>query len=167
MLRLFTGLSGRLRESRRGGISTSGDVPTRAPSSIGGTASRKQLLAVVLRETLLRNSVPNDALGMEFFRTIDRAGARTDGIHVRLVVRDGHPHLPSRMLALEQDFRRRVALIDYRASEWLQGVTWQFELPEEAPAPARVSAAAQPRVALSSSPRPATQTYAFTEPAPL
>lgn len=167
MLRLFTGLSGRLRGSPRGGIATSGDVPTRAPSNIGGTASRKQLLAVVLRETLLRNSVPNDALGMEFFRTIDRAGARTDGIHVRLVVRDGHPHLPSRMLALEQDFRRRVVLIDYRASEWLQGVTWQFELPDEAPAPVRASGAVQPRVNLSSAPRTATHTYAFTEPAPL
>lgn len=169
MLQLFTGFTDRLRAPRRD-IAASGDVPTRGPSSIGGTASRKQLLAVVLRETLLRNGVPSDALGMQFFRTIDRAGARTDGIHVRLVVRDGNPELPSCMLALERDFRRRVALIDYRAGEWLQGVTWQFELPEDAPAadlsPVRRGDAQAHGAARPPAPSP-SHTYAFTEPAPL
>jgi len=169
MFKVFTALSASLRGSRRDAAAPDG-VATRVPSGIGGTASRKQMLAVVLRETLLRNNVPNGSVGLEFFRTIDRTGARTDGIHVRLIVRDGHPDLPSCMLALERDFRRRVALIDYRATEWLQGVTWQFELPEEATAPGLAPAAGRPapqRSAVPASTRSQGATYAFTEPAPL
>jgi hypothetical protein len=130
-LGLFTAPFEGLRKSRIAANSRD-EVPTKLPSSsIGGTASRKQLLAIVLRETLLRNSIPVAWVGIEFFRTNDRSGTRTDGIHVRLMVRDGHAELPRSMVALERDFRRRVGLIDYRTPEWLQGVSWQFELPDE------------------------------------
>lgn len=186
MFKLFSARSPSPPETRAGQESTLG-TPSRQPTSgMGGTTSRKQMLALVLRETLLRNGVPASWVGMEFFRTMDRAGSRTDGIHVRLVVRDGHPDLPARMLVLERDFRRRVQLIDYRAVEWLQGVSWQFELPEEeeqaaaawtAPAAER-PAAAPARVEedgpllISRGARARQQdarglTFASTEPAPL
>jgi len=136
---------------------------TANPAS-GGTASRKQILALMLRETLIRGGLPADALGIEFFRTVDRAGTRNDGIHVRLLVRDGHPGLPARMPALERDFRRRVAFIDERAGEWLQGVSWQFELLQEELAPGARGErppAMRPREAFHA------QTFSSTEPAPL
>jgi hypothetical protein len=185
MFKLFSARSPSPPETRAGQESSLG-TPTRQPSSgMGGTTSRKQMLALVLRETLLRNGVPASWVGMEFFRTMDRAGSRTDGIHVRLVVRDGHPDLPARMLVLERDFRRRINLIDYRAVEWLQGVSWQFELPEEEQAaaawaaPAAVRPVAAPAGAEEDGPllisrgtRARQQdarglTFASTEPAPL
>ncbi|HEY0824974.1 MAG TPA: hypothetical protein VGD76_14395 [Ramlibacter sp.] len=132
---------------------------TGSPSTVGGTASRKQLLAVVLRETLIRNGVPASWLGIEFFRTMDREGARTGGIHVRLLVQDAHSAVAARMVELERDFRRRVALIDYRAHEWLQGVSWQFELPDDD--------GAQPTSALPRGEAARGGTLAPTQPAPL
>jgi hypothetical protein len=172
ILGLFTAPFEGLRKSRSAAKSRD-EVPTRLPSSsIGGTASRKQLLAIVLRETLLRNSIPVAWLGIEFFRTTDRSGTRTDGIHVRLMVRDGHPELPRSMVALERDFRRRVGLIDYRAPEWLQGVSWQFELPDE-DAAFPGDAVAQDGDAAPDSAPPVRQhhsyghTFTSTEPAPL
>lgn len=164
MLGVFRALRGR-PEDASGAPSRSSRMSTQDPSSAGGTASRKQMLALVLRETLRHNDVPREWLGMEFFRTMDRSGARTDGIHVRLVVRDGHPALPARMVALERDFRRRVSLIDYRASSWLQGVSWQFDLaeadePAPSPAPVRVRPNLQEQ-------RFAVHTYAATAPAQL
>lgn len=185
MFKLFTAPTARSSESRGGPESTLVTPAKAAPSGMGGTASRKQILALALKETLLRNGVPSSWLGIEFFRTMDRAGARTDGIHVRLLVRDGHPDLPARMLALERDFRRRVTFIDYRAPEWLQGISWQFELPEEAqaldapPAGQRAIPASGSTDGQDDGPLPVSRgtrarqqdsrglTFASTEPAPL
>lgn len=193
MLKRLRTIIGKRSDAQDSGPSTTAsEAVTRAPTSgMGGTASRKQLLAVVLRETLLRNAVPNGCLGMEFFRTMDRSGARTDGIHVRLVVRDLHEELASRMVALERDFRRRLTVIDWRAADWLQGVSWQLDLPEADESYAAAAAAIGATVApddpgragagrsaandglLVSRGRNARErdtdgvTYASTEPAPL
>jgi hypothetical protein len=190
--RLKTAL-GKGREPQDSGPSTAaGEAATRAPASGGGgTASRKQLLAIVLRETMLRNAVPSGCLAMEFFRTMDRSGARTDGIHVRLVVRDLHEELAARMVTLERDFRRRVSVIDWQAAEWLQGVSWQLDLPRDDGMPEVAAAAIRPPMetprASEVPPRQAAndgpvllsrgrdareqdaqgRTYASTEPAPL
>jgi hypothetical protein len=192
MLKRFKNIFGSGRESQDSGPASSNEALTRGPTSgVGGTASRKQLLAPVLRETLLRNAVPNGCVGMEFFRTMDRSGARTDGIHVRLVLRDLHDELAGRIVALERDFRRRLTLIDWRAAEWLQGVSWQMELPdddampeaaasENAPASARAAASAIRARPAPAEDRPVLsrgrnareedaqgRTYKSTEPAPL
>ncbi|HEX7890489.1 MAG TPA: hypothetical protein VF522_14095 [Ramlibacter sp.] len=171
MFNLFAALPGKLRAS--GSTPDTGKRPN-ASSSIGGTASRKQLLAVVLKETLLRNKVPATWLGIEFFRTMDRSGTRTDGIHVRLLLREDRPELAALMLVLERDFRRRLTIIDHQAIEWLQGVSWQFDVPEEDPLtePAGATAAPgqePPAPSLRAGrPRQAPEfTYAHTSPAPL
>jgi hypothetical protein len=149
MLQTIKNIFGKDRESQDSGpASTSNEALTRGPTSgVGGTASRKQMLAVVLRETLLRNTVPSGCVGMEFFRTMDRSGARNDGIHVRLVLRDLHEELAGRIVALERDFRRRLTAIDWRAAEWLQGVSWQMEFPEEHEAADADTAANDPAAA--------------------
>lgn len=166
MLTLFTSWLPR-RRTPATGPDTSADTRARtAGSSIGGTASRKQMLAVVLRETLLRNNLPSTCIGMEFFRTTERAGPRTNGIHVRLLVREAHPELPQSMLALERDFRRRLVLVDYRAPEWLQGVSWQFDLPDALPGGEVAGRARQP-VLLQEGTRGFPRTFTSTEPAPL
>lgn len=193
MLQTIKTIFGKAPESQDSGpASTSNEALTRGPTSgVGGTASRKQMLAIVLRETLLRNAVPNGCVGMEFFRTMDRSGARTDGIHVRLVLRDLHDELAGRIVALERDFRRRLTAIDWRAAEWLQGVSWQMEWAEEheatasaaaadTPAAVRAAGAAirtRPSLAADAPARPPGRnareedarglTYRSTEPAPL
>jgi hypothetical protein len=170
MLSLFSVFSRKLRTARSAPETRK---RANASSSIGGTASRKQLLAVVLKETLLRNNVPATWIGIEFFRTMDRSGARTDGIHVRLLVREDQPELPARLLALERDFRKRLTVIDHQAIEWLQGVSWQFEVPQEDPLADAAPAAGEERAkAPVRAAKPRRQdarefTYASTAPAPL
>lgn len=153
---------------------------TRAGKS-SDTSLRKQLLAVVLKDTLLRGQLPPRSIGMEFLRVLDKRDTRTEGIHVRLVVRDDHPDLRASMLRLEREFRKRLAMFDYRATEWLQGISWQFDVEEAMedangalPTPAavrdehRILAAAR-LSARSSSPGKGASggSYAYTEPAPL
>lgn len=169
MLSLLSVFSGKLRPSRSAPETRK---RANATSSIGGTASRKQLLAVVLKETLLRNNVPAAWIGIEFFRTMDRTGARTDGIHVRLLVREDQPGLPARLLALERDFRKRLTVIDHQVIEWLQGVSWQFDVPDEEPLADAASAAARAQAPQAVDSKPRRQearefTYASTAPAPL
>jgi hypothetical protein len=171
MFKLFAALPEKLRASHN--APDTGKRPN-ASSSIGGTASRKQLLAVVLKETLVRNKVPATWVGIEFFRTMDRSGTRTDGIHVRLLLREDQPELAARMLGLERDFRRRLTIIDHQAIEWLQGVSWQFDVPEEDPLAGPADAMAAPRQQQAAPSlrtrerRPAPEfTYAHTSPAAL
>ena len=66
MLQTIKNIFGKDRESQDSGpASTSNEALTRGPTSgVGGTASRKQMLAIVLRETLLRNTVPSGCVGM-------------------------------------------------------------------------------------------------------
>ena len=155
MLKLLTGRSASPASRKGEPASTLSSRPTTVGSE--GSAARKHLLAVVLKETLLRNQLPAASVGIEFFRTLDRSGARTDGIHVRLIVRQE----PASLIALERDFRRRLALMDYRASDWLQGVSWQFDLADgEKPKPRLLPSLDD------DAPRD-DRTFANTEPAPM
>ena len=153
MLRIFS------RPAERPRTFSETSARTETPSTRGGSASRKQLVEVMFRETLIRNSIPAPWLEMKFFRTLDAQGVRTGGIQVRLVVHDGHSFVTARMVELERDLRRRIALIDCRAQEWLQGVSWQLDLPRDDSA---VTA-----VPLPSSEAAHGFTLAPTRPAPL
>lgn len=106
--------------------------PQRAAASASAERiTRKELLTVVLRETLLRNGIPAPWIGAQFLRCVDRtATTQATGVHARLLVRHWHPRLPSCLWTLQRDFCRRVTLVDYRSADWLQGVSWQFQLPE-------------------------------------
>jgi hypothetical protein len=102
------------RTSRTSGASHS-------PSGI-----HRELLRLVLRETLRHTGIPGDWVA------IDPLGMkrpdRGSGVHVRLVIRHWDERFLRYLCAFQQDFTTRLQSFDPAASQWLLGVSWQFEL---------------------------------------
>lgn len=138
----------KVRNTKPGGNSTVFD-------SQGGssTSVRKDLLRLVMRETLTRNGIPPTWLSADMLRT--SSPKREPGLHVRFLVRHWDPRLMLHGVALEREFTDRLLVLDPMARSWLMGFSWQFALDDTAACPQL--------------PHPATWTAAPppSEPAPL
>ncbi|HET8747371.1 MAG TPA: hypothetical protein VFM98_17360 [Ramlibacter sp.] len=96
---------------------------------------RKDLLRMVLRETLTRNGIPPTWISADMLRTSSPARRET-GLHVRFLVRHWDPRLMQHAVAFEHEFSERLGLLDPLASNWLMGVSWQFSLADKSACPA-------------------------------
>jgi hypothetical protein len=103
---------------------------SQGPASRDGAASphatRKEILKVVMRETLMRNGIPDSWLSADLLRT--NSARREQGIHVRLLIRQWEPRLMLHGVALEQEFYKRLLALDPLAPNWLMGFSWQFAM---------------------------------------
>jgi hypothetical protein len=104
-----------------------------SPSGTSNPSVRKDLLKVVLRETLLRNGIPQGWVGADMLRTA--SPRREQGLHVRFLVRRWEPRLLPHAPALERDFAERLVLMDPLAADWLMGFSWQFALEDDSACP--------------------------------
>lgn len=100
---------------------------------ISSTTVRRDLLKVVLRETLMRNGIPAGWLRADVLR-VSRTG-EPPRLHLRLLTTEWQPRLVFHAVGLEQDFRARLRLLDPAADQWLQGVSWQFALQDTSDCP--------------------------------
>lgn len=98
-----------------------------APSSLN--ARRRELLRVVLRDTLNRHGIPAGWMTAEVVTATSRTGER--GVHWRLIMTQWEPRLLTHALAFQQSLTDRLATLDPMASTWLLGVSWQFAVPDE------------------------------------
>ena len=103
------------------------------PNSNSPHSVRKDLLRLVLRETLTRNGIPQVWIASDMLRTT--SPRREQGIHVRFIVRVWEPRLMQYAPALEKEFMHRLLLLDPQANQWLMGFSWQFALPENTRCP--------------------------------
>ncbi|NML44972.1 hypothetical protein HHL11_14535 [Ramlibacter sp. G-1-2-2] len=87
---------------------------------------RKEVLKVVMRETLHRNGIPESWLSADLLRTA--SPRREPGIHVRMLVKHWDPRILQHGVALEQEFYRRLLGMDPLAANWLMGFSWQFAM---------------------------------------
>ena len=108
-------------------ISSSGFSQQHAAASPGTT--RRELLRVVLRDTLNRHGIPSSWIAAEVLTTTSRTGER--GVHWRLLIKHWDPRLLSCEVALQQALIKRVTTFDPVASNWLTGISWQFALDDE------------------------------------
>ena len=99
-----------------------------SPNSHSPHNVRKDLLRLVMRETLTRNGIPQVWLAADMLRTT--SPKREQGIHVRFLVRAWEPRLLEHGPALEKEFFQRLVLLDPQAANWLMGFSWQFALPD-------------------------------------
>lgn len=90
-------------------------------------AIRKDLLKVVLRETLMRNGIPASWIGADLLRSTSPK-RNEPGIHVRLLIRHWDPRLMMCGVAFEQNFYKRLVAMDPLAANWLMGVSWQYTM---------------------------------------
>lgn len=96
-------------------------------------ASRRELLRLVLRDTLNRTGIPTSWIGADLLAATSRG--REPGIHVRLLMKHWDPRLMMHGIAFEQAFKRRVLTLDPDADRWLLGISWQFSLADESACP--------------------------------
>ena len=119
---------------------------------------RKDLLRLVLRETLQRNGIPAAWLSADLLRTT--TARREEGIHVRFLVREWEPKLMLHGVAFEKECLHRLLLLDPLAVNWLMGFSWQFVLRDASACPAMPHAGswtAAPASAPKQRPVPAPQ----------
>lgn len=95
--------------------------------------TRRELLRVVLRDTLNRHGIPTKWVTAELLTTTSRTGER--GIHWRLVVKHWDPRLLEHSVALQNALVKRVLTFDPLAVSWLNGVSWQVALEDESKCP--------------------------------
>ena len=103
-----------------------------AVSSIS-TATRRELLGAVLRDTLTRQGIPVAWLSPEMLHFTSRS--REPGLHLRLLIKHWDPRLLMHAVALENALIVRLLASDPIASDWLMGISWQFALPDESACP--------------------------------
>lgn len=97
------------------------------PSQTSPHALRKDLLKAAMRDTLLRNGIPEHWLAADLLRTNSPA-RKEQGVHVRLLVKHWDARLVQYGVALEQDFYQRLLVLDPLAASWLMGFSWQFAM---------------------------------------
>jgi hypothetical protein len=98
-------------------------------TSVGRTVSenapRRDLVQVVLRETMRKHGIPSDWIDCRTLSVLTRQ--HKQGMHVQFIVRKGDAQLLEYVHAFQASFWREVERFEPRAREWLFSVAWQFE----------------------------------------
>lgn len=96
-------------------------------------SSRRELLRLVLRDTLNRAGIPTSWIGADLLAATSRG--REPGIHVRLLLKQWDPRLMLYGVAFENAYRKRVLTMDPLAERWLLGISWQYSLADDSACP--------------------------------
>jgi hypothetical protein len=88
-------------------------------------APRRELVQVVLRDTMRKHGIPSDWIECRILSASTRSG-RT-GLHVNFVVRQAHDRLITYVFAFQDSFERELARFEPRAREWLLSLGWEFQ----------------------------------------
>lgn len=95
-----------------------------AEEKVSRSAQRRELVKVVLRDTMRKHAIPSDWMGCQIISATNRNGIK--GMHVQLVVRKNHEELLGYLFAFQEGFLREIAEFEPRSQEWLFSVGWQF-----------------------------------------
>jgi hypothetical protein len=88
-------------------------------------APRRELVQVVMRDTMRRHGVPSDWIECRILSTVNRTGRH--GLHVNFVVKKAHDRLLVYVFAFQDSFERELARFDPRARDWLLSLGWEFQ----------------------------------------
>ena len=126
-------------------------------------APRRELVQVVLRDTMRKHGIPSDWIECRVLSTISSSGRH--GLHVNFVVRKAHEKLLAYVFAFQDSFERELARFEPRARDWLLSLGWEFqgfnaaEMPDprtwaqSGPAPLTALPAEPPRSAAKAEPK--------------
>jgi hypothetical protein len=87
-------------------------------------ASRRDLVRIVLRETMRRHAVPSEWIECRILPVVN--SKRKAGMHVQLIVRQGQSSLLTYIPAFQSSMMAEVETYDPRAWDWLLSISWQF-----------------------------------------
>jgi hypothetical protein len=104
--------------------------PASAPPSRLHGNTRRELMRVVLRDVVARHGIPSHWLSGELVPVpVPGQPQRPPMLHLRVVIRHWDPRLLECTVALQQHLRERACMYDPACEQWLQGISWQFDLP--------------------------------------
>ena len=95
--------------------------------------TRRELLRVVLRDTLNRHGIPAAWIGADMLVATSRN--RESGIHWRITIKHWDPRLMLHSVAFQQALIKRLMTFDPMAANWLMGISWQIALADESECP--------------------------------
>ena len=90
------------------------------------SAPRRELVHVVLRDSMRRHGIPSDWIECRILPLVTRSNK--SGLHVQLIVRDGIDRLLTYVPAFQASFMEEIARFDPRADDWLLSLSWQFQI---------------------------------------
>jgi hypothetical protein len=86
---------------------------------------RRELVQVVLRDTMRKHGIPSDWIDCRTLAAVNRD--QKSGVHVQFVVRKGDDQLLNYVHAFQESFREEIGKFDAQAAQWIFSVAWQFE----------------------------------------
>lgn len=116
-------------------------------------APRRELVQVVMRDTMRKHGIPSDWIECRMLSTVNKLGRH--GLHVNFVVKQAHDRLLAYVFAFQDSFERELARFEPRAREWLLSIGWEFQGFNAAEMP-------DPRTWAQSGPAPLTPMPAFS-----
>jgi len=96
---------------------------------------RRELVQVVLHDTLQRHGIPSNWIEARILATQQRRGGCT--VHVLLTVREASEQLMSYVHAFQESFLDELVKYQPRGYEWTVGLSWQFDM-QGRPVPRRM-----------------------------
>jgi len=97
--------------------------------SVGRTVSenapRRDLVQVVLRETMRKHGIPSDWIDCRTLSVLTRQ--HKQGMHVQFIVRKGDEQLLEYVHAFQASFWREIERFEPRVRDWLFSLAWQFD----------------------------------------
>jgi len=87
-------------------------------------ATRRELVNLVLRESMRRHAVPSDWIECRMLPVV--TSKRKAGVHVQLIVKQGQGSLLNYIPAFQSSLMAEVEKYDPRAWDWLLSISWQF-----------------------------------------
>lgn len=88
-------------------------------------APRRELVQVVLRDTMRRHGVPSDWIDCRILSVVSRSAMT--GMYVHLIVKQGHERLLTYIPAFQSSFMSAIQKFEPRVHDWLFSLSWQFD----------------------------------------
>lgn len=89
-------------------------------------APRRELVHVVLRDTMRKHGIPSDWIDCRILSAVTRAD--NVGMHVHFIVAGkGQSRLIAYVQAFQESFWEEIEKFDPRARDWLLSLAWQFD----------------------------------------
>ena len=125
-MQLIKKMFGRTREASPAPGNESAQFQESDHNSESGSrnAPRRELVQVVLRDSMRRHGIPSAWIDCRMLSVVKR-NKRT-GMHVQFIVRDGVDRLLMYVPAFQTSFLEEIARFDPRVDDWLFSVSWQF-----------------------------------------
>lgn len=100
---------------------------TTAQQAGSSNAPRRELVRVVLRDTMRKHGIPSDWMDCRILSVVTRK--RVSGMHVQFIVLQGQTSLLDFVHAFQDSFWEEIEKFEPRARDWLFSLAWQFDGP--------------------------------------